>query len=52
VSRPPPGAREWLAKIGAKGGKKGGLAKGKRKARSPEHYRKMVEARKSKSAKE
>ncbi len=37
-----------MAQIGAKGGAKGGTAKGKRKARSPEHYRKMVEARKAK----
>jgi hypothetical protein len=39
----PKGAREYLASIGSKGGK----AKGKRKARSPEHYAKMVEARKA-----
>ena len=39
---------EYLAKIGAKGGQRGGKAKGKRKARSPEHYAKMVEARKQK----
>jgi hypothetical protein len=37
-----------MAKIGAEGGKKGGTAKGKRKARSPEHYAKMVEARRLK----
>ena len=41
---------DYLAKIGAKGGTKGGKAKGKRKARSPEHYAKMVEARKAKRA--
>jgi hypothetical protein len=33
--------REYLATIG----RKGGQATGARKARSPEHYRKMVEAR-------
>ena len=33
--------REYLARIG----KKGGEAKGKRKARSPEHYARMVAAR-------
>ena len=33
--------REYLAAIG----RKGGQATGARKARSPEHYRKMVEAR-------
>lgn len=33
---------KYMATIGAKGGK----AAGARKARSPEHYRKMVEARK------
>ena len=52
MSRPPKGVKEWLAKIGAEGGKKGGKAKGKRKARSPEHYAKMVAARKAKQAKE
>ena len=41
---------DYLAKIGAEGGKKGGKAKGKRKARSPEHYAKMVEARRKKAA--
>ena len=51
MSRVPREAREWLAKIGAEGGKKGGKAKGKRKARSPEHYRKMVEARLAKTFK-
>lgn len=40
--------REYLAAIGAEGGKKGGKATGKRKARSPEHYAKMVKARKAK----
>lgn len=37
-----PEAIEQMSAIGSKGGK----ASGKRKARSPEHYRKMVEARK------
>jgi hypothetical protein len=37
---------EYLAAIGSKGGK----AKGKRKARPPEHYAKMVAARKAKKA--
>jgi hypothetical protein len=40
--------KAYLAKIGAKGGKKGGKAGGKRKARPPEHYQKMVAARKAK----
>jgi hypothetical protein len=44
MTRTPKEVREYLASIGSKGGK----AKGKRKARSPEHYRKMVEARKKK----
>jgi hypothetical protein len=48
VKKPSQAAKEWLAAIGAEGGKKGGKAKGKRKARSPEHYRRMVEARKAK----
>jgi hypothetical protein len=39
---------KYLAAIGKKGGQKGGLAKGKRKARSPEHYANMVKARKAK----
>ena len=43
--------RDYMAKIGAKGGKKGGTAKGKRKARSPEHYARMVEAKKAKRRK-
>ena len=37
---------EYLAAIGSKGGK----ATGKRKARDPEHYRKMVEARRKNKA--
>jgi hypothetical protein len=48
--RLPKAAREYLAAIGAKGGAKGGKAKGKRKARSPEHYAKMVAARKAKKS--
>lgn len=39
-----PAVSEYMAAIGAKGGK----AKGKRKARDPEHYRRMVEARNKK----
>jgi len=39
-----PEAIEQMATIGAKGGK----ASGNRKARSPEHYTKMVKARQSK----
>jgi len=46
--RPPKAVSAYMAQIGSKGGAKGGTAKGKRKARSPEHYRKMVEARKAK----
>jgi hypothetical protein len=48
VSRPPKVVSDYMARIGAEGGKKGGAAKGKRKARSPEHYKRMVEARKAK----
>jgi hypothetical protein len=44
VTKPSKEAREYLASIGSKGGQ----AKGKRKARSPEHYAKMVKARKAK----
>jgi hypothetical protein len=40
--------KKYMAEIGAKGGKIGGKAAGERKKRSPEHYRKMVEARKAK----
>ena len=50
TGKKPDPVHEYLARIGAKGGAKGGLAKGKRKARTPEHYRKMVEARKAKRA--
>jgi hypothetical protein len=39
--------REYLARIG----KKGGEATGDRKRRSPEHYAKMVAARKQKGKK-
>lgn len=41
-----PEAVEQMATIGSKGGK----ASGKRKARDPEHYAKMVKARKAKRA--
>jgi hypothetical protein len=44
----PKAVREYLAAIGAKGGKKGGKAGGTRKNRGPEHYAKMVSARKAK----
>lgn len=40
-----------LSKYMAAIGSKGGSASGKRKARSPEHYRKMVDARKKKATK-
>lgn len=50
--KPPKSVTDYMAQIGAEGGKKGGTAKGKRKARSPEHYRKMVEARKAKREKQ
>jgi hypothetical protein len=50
VTRAPKAVRDYLAAIGAEGGKKGGKAGGKRKARSPEHYAKMVAARKAKRA--
>ena len=44
MSRPPRAVSDYMAQIG----KKGGEAKGKRKARSPEHYAKMVAARRKK----
>ncbi len=50
MTRAPKAVRDYLAAIGAEGGKVGGKAKGKRKARSPEHYAKMVAARKAKRA--
>lgn len=40
--------KAYLAKIGSKGGKKGGKASGDCKNRGPEHYAKMVAARKAK----
>jgi hypothetical protein len=43
---------EWAARIGAKGGKVGGKATGPSKNRGPEHYAKMVAARKAKRASE
>jgi hypothetical protein len=46
--KPPKAVSAYMAAIGAEGGKKGGTAKGKRKARPPEHYAKMVAARKAK----
>jgi hypothetical protein len=48
MSKPPKAVSEWLASIGAKGGAKGGKACGQRKTRSPEHYARMVAARKAK----
>ena len=48
--RPPKAVSAYMAKIGAKGGAKGGTAKGKRKARPPEHYKRMAEARKAKKS--
>lgn len=42
--KPPRTVSDYMAQIG----KKGGEAKGKRKARSPEHYAKMVAARRKK----
>ena len=46
----PKAVREYLASIGSKGGKVGGKASGDRKNRGPEHYAKMVAARKAKRA--
>jgi hypothetical protein len=40
-----PAVRDYMAKIGAKGGK---ASRGKKKVRSPEHYRKLVEIRRRK----
>ena len=39
---------DYLARIGSKGGKVGGKATGQAKNRGPEHYAKMVSARKAK----
>jgi hypothetical protein len=44
----PKAVREYLAAIGAKGGKVGGKASGPRKNRGPAHYAKMVAVRKAK----
>jgi hypothetical protein len=41
MSRPPKVISEYMAQLGRKGGE----AKGPRKARSPEHYRKAAQAR-------
>lgn len=49
--KPPKAVSDYMAQIGAEGGKKGGTAKGKRKRRSPEHYQRMVEARRAKREK-
>lgn len=48
VSRPPKAVSDYMASLG----RKGGTAKGKRKARAPEHYQKMVEARRAKREKQ
>jgi hypothetical protein len=40
----------YMREIGSKGGKIGGVVKGPQKARSPDHYRKMVDARNSQRA--
>lgn len=42
--KPPKAVSEYMASIGQRGGE----AKGARKTRDPEHYRKMVEARRKK----
>ena len=42
--KPPKAVSDYMAQIGRKGGE----AKGPRKARSPEHYAKMVAARRKK----
>lgn len=48
MSHPPKAVSAYMAEIGAKGGAKGGKSSGPRKARSAEHYAKMVEARRRK----
>jgi hypothetical protein len=45
-----PSISEYMRKIGSAGGRKGGAAKGPQKARSPDHYRKMVDARNAQRA--
>jgi len=42
----PPAAKAYLAKIGSKGGK----AAGKRKARPPEHYKRLADMKRAKKA--
>lgn len=46
-----PDVSEYLANIGAKGGRIGGKATGARKKRSPAHYKAMVKARRAKAGK-
>jgi hypothetical protein len=41
----PPIVRKYMSQMGMKGGRIGGKAKGKRKARSADHYAKMVARR-------
>ena len=53
MSRPPSGVREYLSKIGAKGGKKGGKTTGQSKVRGDREYyqrigQKAAAARKAK----
>jgi len=45
-----PSVSEYMRKIGSLGGKKGGKISGPQKARSPDHYRKMVDARNAQRA--
>ena len=46
----PKAVREYMSRMGVKGGRLGGAAKGPQKRRSPEHYAKMVAARNAQRA--
>jgi general stress protein YciG len=47
MSRLPKAARDYMAAIGSKGGK----AKGKAKARDPEHYKRLADMKRAKAKK-
>jgi hypothetical protein len=45
-----PEISSYMREIGSRGGKVGGVVKGPQKARPPEHYRRMVDARNAQRA--